>query len=169
MPRPAYWRLVCLLVICLLNRQKALAQLRAGESAPRFSLADQFGQTTTLDFPVNTPVIIVFAGRSGRAEAQQWVTALLQVTRPVRLLTVACTGWVPKLLQGVVRRAFAEAKPILINWNNRVADSYGFGQTTCRLVVLTGIGHVIIVDDGPYSPKRLTAVVHAITQLQANN
>lgn len=147
-----------LLLLSLAYHAPALGQV--GSNAPPFSLTDQFGNTTTLRFPQPAPVVLLFAGRSGRAEARQWAAALggpSSGTRPVRLVSVACTGWVPGLFQAQVRRGFAQASPILIDWNDAVAKQYGWAGSGCRVVAINAAGRIVAVSDEAFSATRFAA------------
>lgn len=153
-----------LTLLGLANPAPVIGQAR--NDAPPFSLADQFGNTTEIHFPQPNAVVLIFTDRSGRAEARQWVTALGTVppgkASPLRLVPVACTGWVPSLFQAQVRRGFAQAKPVLIDWNDAVAKQYGYGGTGCRVVAISAAGRIVAVADEPASPGRVTAILKAL-------
>ena len=136
----------------------AVAQIQVGDAAPSFTLTDQFGSRTTVEFPTSAFVVLVFANRSGRLMARNWSTALGESTNTPQLRSVACTGWVPTVFQSTVRKGFEQSKPILIDWNDLVAKRYGYSGTGFRLVAINPSGRVVAIEEGDCSPTRLAAI-----------
>ncbi len=98
-----------------------------------FTLSDQFGQETAFRVPPQKTVILAFSNQASSALLREWL-AHLSPAPGDQVILIACTGWVPFFVKGQVRRAFLAQKPILIDWDNRVANHYGFGEIGCLLV-----------------------------------
>ena len=104
--------------------------------------------------------MLVFADRSGRSIGQNWLRALGESKTAPRILSVACTGWVPAVFQSTVRQAFEQSKPILIDWNDVVAKRYGYPGTGFRLIAINPSGRIVATEEGDYSPTRFAALSH---------
>lgn len=134
------------------------AQSQLGHQALGFTLIDQFGHQTTLHFPQPTHVAILFSDRHSRSLAGPWAEALTTTSVPLRTMTVACIGWMPTVLQPVLRKAFSQSKPVLLDWNDTIARRYGYAGGFL-LVLITPAGRIITTENTAYSPARLPALI----------
>ena len=132
-------------------------QIQLSQPAAPFTLTDQFEHPTTIHFPQNTGVLLLFTDRSGRPATRQWQQAFLSLPVTPRLITIAGTGWVPALFKSTVRNAFSQSKPVPIDWNDAVARQYGY-DGGCRLIVISASGQVLAVENGNFSPARFGAL-----------
>lgn len=133
------------------------AQSQFGRQAPGFTLIDQFGHQTILHFPQPTPIAILFSDRHSRSLAGPWVEALTAVSVPFRTITIACIGWIPTMLQPMLRKAFRQSKPVLLDWNDTTAKQYGYSGGFL-LVLITPAGRIVATETKAYSPDRLPAL-----------
>lgn len=133
------------------------AQSQLGHQALSFTLIDQFGHQTTLRFPQPTPIAILFSDRHSRSLAGPWVEALSAASMPLRTMTIACIGWIPTMLQPMLRKAFSQSKPVLLDWNDTTAKQYGYSGGFL-LVLITPAGQIIATENTAYSSARLTAL-----------
>ncbi len=141
------------------------AQSQLGHQAPGFTLTDQFGHQTTLHFPQPTPIALLFSDRHSRSLAGPWVEALTATSAPIRKLTIACVGWIPTMLQPMLRKAFSQAKPVLLDWNDTTARQYGY-SSGFLLVLISPTGRIIATETTAYSPARLPALTRLFPQQQ---
>lgn len=155
--KPTAIRQLALLIFAYVLSVSVSAQIQVGDTAPSFTLADQFGSQTVLQFPQNAFVLLVFADRSGRLVAKRWLQALGDSPTAPELISVACTGWVPAMFQSVVRKAFEPNKPVLIDWNDVVAKQYGY-TSGFRLIAISPPGRIIAIEEGEYSLTRFAVL-----------
>lgn len=148
---PILWVAVC----CPITSVRAQSQL--GHQAPGFTLIDQFGHQTTLHFPQPTHVAILFSDHHSRSLAGPWVEALAATSVPLRTITIACIGWIPTIMQPMLRKAFSQSKPVLLDWNNGTARQYGYSGGFL-LVLITPAGRIVATENTAYSPARLPAL-----------
>jgi len=142
------------LAILMISPNSAVAQSHIGDRAVPFTLTDQYGKTTKLAVPPPTVTILTFADRAGAPLLREWLTSL-PTDGSAQVLSVACTGWVPFFVKELVTKEFRKSKPILIDWNNKVANQYGLDDTGCLLVKINEKGIVTALGKGKLTPVQL--------------
>jgi len=109
------------------------AQSQLGHQALGFTLIDQFGHQTTLHFPQPTPIAILFS--DSPSLAGPWVEALAAAPMSLRTIPIACVGWVPTMLRPVLRKAFGQFKPVLLDWNDTTARQYSYSSAFLSVLI----------------------------------
>lgn len=61
------------------------------------------------------------------------------------------------MLQPMLRKAFRQSKPVLLDWNDTTAKRYGYSGGFL-LVLITPAGRIIATEKTAYSPDRLPAL-----------
>jgi hypothetical protein len=61
------------------------------------------------------------------------------------------------MLQPMLRKAFSQSKPVLLDWNNSTARQYDYSGGFL-LVLITPAGRIIATENTAYSPARLPAL-----------
>lgn len=145
-----------LLLLLLTGPTYAFAQLKIGSQVLNFTLSNQFNQSTTIRFPASKMTLLAFADRSGNKLLKEWVIRL-SPDQTLHVVTVACTGWVPFFMKDQVRKAFLAQKPILLDWNNAVANQFGFDKTGCLLVQIDQTGRVMAIGKGAATPSEIAS------------
>jgi hypothetical protein len=123
--------------------------LPAGDSAVGFRLSDQFGRVHDAAAYRGRPLLLVGAGRGGRAAATAWVEALrgLQgdpagAAPALSVVAVADLRGVPRLLRRVVRGRFPDdrGQAVLLDWDGTLARRYQFAGDSCTILLVGPAG-----------------------------
>jgi hypothetical protein len=62
------------------------------------------------------------------------------------------------MLQPMLRKAFSQSRPVLLDWNDAIAKQYGYSGGFL-LVLITPAGRIIATENTAYSPARLPALI----------
>jgi hypothetical protein len=62
------------------------------------------------------------------------------------------------MLQPMLRKAFSQSRPVLLDWNDAIAKQYGYSGGFL-LVLITPAGRIIAIENTAYSPARLPALI----------
>jgi len=131
----------------LLARRGASGLVRerppAADSTLHFRLGDQFGRVHDAAEYRGRAMILVGAGRGGRADGTAWVEALrgLQAdsgAAAVPVVAVADLRGVPRLLRRIVRGRFPDDRrsAVLLDWDGSLARRLGLQPDRCTIVVV---------------------------------
>jgi hypothetical protein len=118
------------------------------DSALAFGLRDQFGRRHDAASYRGRAVVIVGAGRAGRAAGTEWVQLLrgLQADTSrgaaVPVVPVADLRGVPRLLRRIVRGRFPTQpdQAVLLDWDGAVAEQFGFDRERCTILIVGPAG-----------------------------
>ncbi|MDF1504871.1 hypothetical protein [Roseisolibacter sp. H3M3-2] len=135
----------------------ALALLAGAAAAPpatrvdppvEFRLRDQFGRTHDAADYRGRPMLLVAAGRGGRAAGTAW-GGMLRGLQPdsatgVPVVAVADLRGVPRLLRRVVRGRFPEDRrqAVLLDWDGALARRLALDPERCTLLLVAPDGGV---------------------------
>jgi hypothetical protein len=116
----------------------------AADSVVGFRLRDQFGRVHDAADYRGRVLILVGAGRGGRAAGTAWVDALrgLQpdsaATAAIPVVAVADLRGVPRLLRRVVRGRFPDdpRRAVLLDWDGALARRLDFHAERCTIVLV---------------------------------
>jgi hypothetical protein len=120
------------------------ASVPAADSAVGFRLSDQFGRVHEAAAYRGRPMILVGAGRAGRAAGTAWVETLrgLQpdsaAATAIPVVAVADLRGVPRLLRRFVRGRFPDDRreAVLLDWDGTLARRLGFDAERCTIVIV---------------------------------
>jgi hypothetical protein len=123
---------------------RADASAPAADSALGFRLSDQFGRVHDAAEYRGRAMILVGAGRGGRAAGTAWVEALrgLQAdsaeAATIPVVAVADLRGVPRLLRRLARGRFPDdpRQAVLLDWNGTLARRLGFDAERCTIVLV---------------------------------
>ena len=134
-----------------------------GDPAPPFTLEDQFATPHEVAFHDGRATVIVFADRSCTDDVEPWARHLSDgLGDHARVLGVASVGAVPALFHGVVRGFLHGRPPVLLDWNDRVSDGFGYAGGACLVVAVDGGGVVRARVLGPLSDGGYAEIVAAV-------
>ena len=116
----------------------------AADSVLGFRLSDQFGRAHDAADYRGRALLLVGAGRGGRAAGTAWVETLrgLQLdsaeTAAIPVVAVADLRGVPRLFRRVVRGRFPDdrRRVVLLDWHGSVARRLGFDAERCTIVLV---------------------------------
>lgn len=139
-----------LALVVLLPSTCGLCQT-VNSAAINFELSNQFGQTYTYEFPNQKKTILVFADRHGSKQTRQWTEKVRSDFKAdIQIVGIACMGWVPFFIRDIVKSDFKEKPPILLDWSNNVAESYGYKEDECLIVYIDPSGIIRYRAHGVY-------------------
>lgn len=174
--------LIGLLLLLLTLAPPTLAAARP-TALPELTLQDQEGRT--LDFAAlrGRVTIIVYGGRAGVDEHSAWGKRLdtelrqrgvyragdPEAERPVRILAVAEMGGIPEtfrpLIRTAVRPGVEKGYSLWLDWEDRMARSFGAHEPHSTVLVADREGTVLLVVGGPPTGAPLQAVVDLLRRL----
>jgi hypothetical protein len=116
----------------------------AADSVVDFRLSDQFGRPHDAADYRGRAMLLVGAGRGGRAAGTAWVEILrgLQpdsaATAAIPVVGVADLRGVPRLLRRIVRGRFPadRRRAVLLDWDGALARRLGFDAERCTIVLI---------------------------------
>ena len=116
----------------------------AADSVVGFRLNDQFGRAHDAADYRGRAMVLVGAGRGGRAAGTAWVETLRGLQGDsasaivVPVVAVADLRGVPRLLRRVVRGRFPDdrRRAVLLDWDGRLARQLGFAADGCTIVLV---------------------------------
>lgn len=128
------------------------AQPAAGDSVVEFRLRDQFGRPAAAAEYRGRPLLLVGAGRGGRATGTAWVEAVRAMqdadgdpSPPVPVVAVADLRGLPRLLRRFVPGQFPRerTRAVLLDWDGSVARRLAFDPNRCTIVLVGPTGQVV--------------------------
>jgi hypothetical protein len=156
----------------------------AGPSAlPDLTLQDQEGRTLELSSLRGRVVVVVYGGRAGVEEHSAWGKRLdaelrergvyraedPEATRPVRILAVAEMGGIPEtfrpLIRAAVRPGVEKGYSLWLDWEDRMARSFGAHEPHSTVLVADREGTVHLVVGGPPSGPPWQKVLQLLMKL----
>jgi hypothetical protein len=126
----------------------------AADSVVGFHLHDQFGRVHDAETYRGRALLLVGAGRAGRAAGTAWVGALrglqgdsagaVAIPDVIPVVAVADLRGVPRLLRRMVRGRFPDDRrqPVLLDWDGALARRLGFEPERCTILVVGPDGGV---------------------------
>jgi hypothetical protein len=152
-------------------------------SLPELTLQDQGGRTLHFAALRGRVVIVVYGGRAGVEEHAAWGKRLdaelrqrgvycaedSETARPVRILAVAEMGGIPEAFRSVIRSAVRpsveKGYSLWLDWEDRMARSFGAHEPHSTVLVADRDGTVLLVVGGPPTGAPLQAVVDLLRRL----
>lgn len=129
---------------------RAAVDAARGDSVVEFRLSDQFGRVHDASTYRGRALVVVGAGRAGRADGTAWVESLRALQADTAeagahpVVAVADLRGVPRLLRRVVRGRFPDerSRAVLLDWDGSVARRHGFDSERCTILVVGPTGRV---------------------------
>lgn len=115
-------------------------------AAPAFRLEDQFGESHSVSYPLDRPVVFVLADREGSRQVDDWVRWLVDVYGDrVAVYGVARLEGVPRALRSTVKFLFKRevAHPVLLDWTGEITDQFQFKPGAACIVVADPTGAIM--------------------------
>lgn len=121
------------------------------DSAVDFRLTDQFGTVHQAATYRGRPLLLVGAGRPGRAAGTAWVGALrglqgdsADASAGIPVVAVADLRGVPRLLRRMVRGRFPDDRrqSVLLDWDGALARGLAFDPERCTILLVGPLGDV---------------------------
>lgn len=128
------------------------AQPAAGDPVVEFRLRDQFGRPADAAEYRGRPLLLVGAGRGGRATGTAWVEAVRAMQEadddpspPVPVVAVADLRGLPRLLRRFVPGKFPRerTRAVLLDWDGSLARRLAFDADRCTVVLVGPAGQVV--------------------------
>ena len=125
------------------------AQAASGaDSVIGFRLSDQFGRVHDAAEYRGRALLLVGAGRGGRASGTAWVETLRRLQEDsggavaLPVVAVADLRGVPRLLRRMVRGRFPDDRrqAVLLDWDGSLARRFGFDAERCTIVLIGPTG-----------------------------
>jgi hypothetical protein len=124
----------------------------AADSLVDFRLTDQFGKVHETATYRGRPLLLVGAGRAGRAAGTAWVGTLRGLqgdsadvgAAPIPVVAVADLRGVPRLLRRMVRGRFPDDRrqAVLLDWDGTLARGLGLDPERCTILLVGPQGDV---------------------------
>ncbi|RPI00095.1 MAG: hypothetical protein EHM71_17810 [Zetaproteobacteria bacterium] len=155
----------------------------ASTTLPDLTLQDQEGRTLELSSLRGQVVVVVYGGRAGVEEHSAWGKRLdadlrergvyraedPEGVRPVRILAVAEMGGIPEtfrpLIRAAVRPGVEKGYSLWLDWEDRMARSFGAHEPHSTVLVADRDGSVRLVVGGPPSGAPWQQVVQLLRKL----
>lgn len=138
--------------------------------AQEFDLLDQHGRALAYRFPKAKVSVLTFGDRRGSAQIDGWVRPLYQrYQNRIDIHGVAVLSSVPTFARGIVRRLFLRrvSYPVLLDWQGKVSQSYGYQSDRATVVVIDRGGKIIFRGAGSASPGEMGRLCESIDRLLA--
>ena len=139
-------------VLALALASTASAAPRAADTLVEFRLPDQFGTVHEGAAYRGRALLLVGAGRAGRAAGTAWVGTLRGLqgdsadgsAGAIPVVAVADLRGVPRLLRRVVRGRFPDDRrqAVLLDWDGTLARRLGFDPEQCTILLVGPLGDV---------------------------
>ncbi|MCL5102818.1 MAG: hypothetical protein M1133_01715 [Armatimonadetes bacterium] len=152
-------------VISVLALSGVAWALQVGESAPPFSISDQFGKTWALTGLKNTVIVLLVADRdSGRALGPWMDNLKSKYGIRIQALGLLDLHTVPGIGRGIARsRVRRETKdPLMLDFNGSTAKAYTVSSKYPVVVVIDKNSHVRAVQPSAYSADAFKPIAAAI-------
>lgn len=146
----------------------AAAEPGMAPAASGFTLADQYNRWHTYGFPRQKVSFLVLADQAGASQLEAWVQPLYaRYQDAIEIHGVAALPAVPGAMRGLVRLFFKSRLdyPVMLDWESRVAQQYGYHQTQAHVFVIDPAGSIRLSVVGPAEPGQLQRVFATIDDL----
>lgn len=118
----------------------------------KFTLKTQYDKEYT--YQPGAKTILVFADKESGKQAKEWVVNLKKENQPYQMVSIACMGYVPFFMKGMVRSMFKEKPAIYMDWGNDVAEKFNYTKEKCLIVYLDERGVVKFSAKGPFNAEQ---------------
>lgn len=129
-----------------------------------YALEDQHGQPREVRFPIDRPLFLTLADRSGSRQVAGWVAPVqARFGDRIRIEGVADVRGVPTVLRGLIRSQFRRQLDYAIglDWEGRVIDQTRYAGGQVEALVVDRQGRVVLRLAGPADDARLGTVLDA--------
>ncbi len=117
-----------------------------------FSFEDQFGRTYTHESWPGRGLIVVAGDRKGSQFTSRWSGALRTGLEErgrgdaYRIVGLSHLDSVPRLLRRMILKKFPQDEEswVLLDWNGRFADAYGFEKDSCNVWAFSAEGELLV-------------------------
>lgn len=163
--------LILFLLFGLLNVQPNIAAVKneynpaADRKAANFTLEDQFGNKTSVQFPASKVVVLVFGDREGSEQVEGWVRPLYnKFGNRIFIFGIAELSAVPWVARPIVRGIIKSKSEnsIMLDWSGKIARSYGCEKKKANVFVINRDGVVKVEKRGAATPGELRNLYAAI-------
>ena len=127
----------------------AAASTPLGSPAPDFTIADQYDHPVRLSSLRGKPVLVIYGDRVGSSFMGAWARAVKTETAAagVDVIEAANLKTVPGFMHAYVKHKFLgknakgdPASPVLLDWDGRIASTYGFHDGLTNVYVIDAQG-----------------------------
>jgi hypothetical protein len=136
-----------LTVSCLGRAKPAiLGDIPPESRGAEFTLDDQYGKNYVIQFPLEKPLVLVFADKQGSGQIEGWVRPLYErYLDKVDIWGVAKLDTVPEAVRGMVVGLFKMRVKysVMLDWEGTVSNAYGYPGEDALLVVLGPTGAIL--------------------------
>lgn len=142
------------------------------ETAPQFSLEDQFRESHTIEFPADKASVFVLADREGSKHVEAWVRTLYdKFQNRVDIRGIALLKGVPSALRPTIRYLFKKQVnyPVMLDWEGTVTESFAFKPGLACVFVVNMDGSIVLAEYGPAEGERSERVLSSLVLASANS
>ncbi|MCE5197788.1 redoxin domain-containing protein [bacterium] len=139
--------------------------LDMGQSAPSFSLKDQFGKLWDLSKLNGTVTVVVAANKDSGREMGPWIENLdSKYGSKIQLLGLMDLHSIPGIGRGIAKSRIRKEtpQPLMLDFDGTVSKAYSVTSDSPVVVVIDGNSRVKAIQRDEYSKSALTSIATAI-------
>ncbi len=144
----------------------------AVETAPEFTLEDQFRKSHTIAYPADKASVFVLADKEGSKQVEAWVRTLYDAFQDrVNIHGIALLKGVPSALRPTIRYLFKKQVnyPVMLDWEGTVTESFAFKPGQACVFVVNMDGSIVLSEYGPADTARGERVLSALLLASASS
>lgn len=145
--------------------KSSLVSNAADRRAANFTLEDQFGNKTSVQFPSSKVVVLVFGDREGSEQVEGWVRPLYNRFKDrifiFGIAELSAVPWVARpIVRGIIKSKSENS--IMLDWSGKIAKSYGCEKKKANVFVISKEGVIKIEKRGTASTGELQNLYSSI-------
>ncbi|MGE3725842.1 MAG: TlpA family protein disulfide reductase [Candidatus Sericytochromatia bacterium] len=133
-----------------------------------FSLKDQKGLSSLIQFPKDKITVLAFADREGSAQMEKWIQPLYaKYTDQIDIHGIADLSAVPRFARGIAQSIVSGLVkyPVMLDWEGNISQAYKVEKAKTNLYVIDPQGDIHLHLSGPASAESLSEINLKIAEL----